>query len=107
MLEGILFLIRNIRRLTHLLVKWSKNISYWLGASLDVGYQNQSTAWILGGDNIQINGFGHGTLDGNGQTWYDFVKGASNYPRRPHGITFNGLTNSRVTGLRLVQSQMW
>jgi galacturan 1,4-alpha-galacturonidase len=89
------------------LTQWSTDTSYWLGASLDVGYQNQSTAWILGGDNMRINGFGYGTIDGNGQTWYNLVKGISNYPRRPHGITFNGLTNSVVQGVRFVQSQMW
>lgn len=55
---------------------------------------------------MKINGYGVGTLDGNGQTWYDFVKGASNYPRRPHGITLY-LTNSVVKGVRFVQSQMW
>ncbi|KAL4776099.1 hypothetical protein BDW60DRAFT_203936 [Aspergillus nidulans var. acristatus] len=34
---------------------WSTDIQYWLNNSLEVGYQNQSTAWILGGDNVRIN----------------------------------------------------
>lgn len=55
---------------------------------------------------MHINGYGYGTLDGNGQTWYDFVKGISNYPRRPHNVKF-ALTNSVVRGVRFVQSQMW
>jgi hypothetical protein len=75
-----------------------------------VGYQNQSTAWVLGGDNIRINGFGTGTFNGNGDVWYGFIRqqpNTSNYPGRPHAITFNGLTNSVVKGLRFLRSQMW
>ncbi|TVY94137.1 Alpha-L-rhamnosidase [Lachnellula willkommii] len=86
---------------------WGTNISYWLNNSMPMGYQNQSTAWILGGDRISFQGHGYGTIDGNGQVWYDFIKGASNYPRRPHAITVYGTTNSIFEGLRFVQSQMW
>ncbi|KAF7169901.1 hypothetical protein CNMCM6106_004771 [Aspergillus hiratsukae] len=86
---------------------WGTNISYWLSHSLDVGYQNQTTAWILGGKNIRFNGHGYGTLDGNGQVWYDFVKGVSNYPRRPHALTVAHTSNSVFQGLRFLQSQMW
>ena len=38
---------------------------------------------------------------------YDFVDGVNNYPRRPHQITFTGVTDSIFTGIRFVQSQMW
>lgn len=86
---------------------WSTNTTYWLANSMLFGYQNQSSAWWLGGDNIHVRGFGYGTLDGNGQTWYDFAKGVSNYPRRPQAITIWKTTNSIIEGLRLVQSQMW
>lgn len=54
---------------------WDTNIDYWLNASLPIGFQNQSTAWIFGGENVHWNGFGYGTLDGNGQVWYDFKIG--------------------------------
>ncbi|USW46759.1 Putative glycoside hydrolase, family 28, pectin lyase/virulence factor [Septoria linicola] len=86
---------------------WDTDIEYWLANSLPMGYQNQSTAWYLGGDNIWLHGNGNGTFDGNGQVWYDFTNGASNYPRRPHQITLGGLTNSVIENLRFVQSQMW
>ncbi|KAF9697730.1 hypothetical protein EKO04_004440 [Ascochyta lentis] len=89
---------------------WSTNIQYWLNASLPVGYQNQSTAFVLGGNNVRIDGHGVGTLNGNGDYWYQWIKkqpNTSNYPGRPHQITFNGLTNSVVKGLRFLRSQMW
>lgn len=91
-------------------IQWSTDIQYWLNNSLDVGYQNQSTAFVVGGDNVTINGSGVGTLNGNGDVWYAFISEQSqksNYPGRPHAITFNGLTNSYVTGLNFLRSQMW
>ncbi|KAF4979258.1 hypothetical protein FZEAL_4503 [Fusarium zealandicum] len=89
---------------------WSTDIEYWLENSLDVGYQNQSTAFILGGNNVLLDGHGRGTLDGNGDYWYQWIRqqeNTSNYPGRPHAITLNGLTNSVVRGLTFLRSQMW
>ncbi|KAK2606875.1 hypothetical protein N8I77_005598 [Diaporthe amygdali] len=91
-------------------LSWGTNISYWLNHSMPVGYQNQSTAFILGGDKVTVEGHGHGTFDGNGDDWYRFIRrqpNTSNYPGRPHAITFNGLTNSVVRGVRFLRSQMW
>lgn len=90
--------------------QWSTDIAYWLDASLDVGYQNQSTALVLGGRHVVLDGHGTGTLDGNGDAWYLWVAdqdNSSNYPGRPHQVTFRGLTNSVVRGLNFLRSQMW
>lgn len=86
---------------------WDTNISYWLNNSLPVGYQNQSSAWLFGGANINWQGHGYGTLDGNGQVWYDYNANRSNLARRPHAITIRNTTNSVFAGIRFVQSQMW
>ena len=71
-----------------------------------MGYQNQSSAWLFGGNNVTLTGRG-GQFNGSGQVWYDFNNGTSNYPRRPHQITFTGLYNSVIKNMRFVQSQMW
>ncbi|SMQ50721.1 unnamed protein product [Zymoseptoria tritici ST99CH_3D7] len=89
------------------LLKWSTNIDYWLAHSMPIGFQNQTSAWHLGGEDIHFYGHGHGTLDGNGQVWYDFAKGVSNIHGRPHQITITNTKNSVIEGLRFVQSQMW
>ncbi|KAL2862301.1 putative exo-polygalacturonase [Aspergillus lucknowensis] len=89
---------------------WSADIPYWLNNSLDVGYQNQSTAWVLGGNDVRINGHGVGTLDGNGDYWYEWIQeqeNTSNYPGRPIALTLSGLTNSVVRGVNFLRSQMW
>lgn len=92
------------------LPQWSTDIMYWLNNTMEVGYQNQSTAFIIGGDNVRINGFDVGTFDGNGDYWYQWIReqpNTSNYPGRPHAVTFNHLTNSVVRGLIFLRSQMW
>lgn len=86
---------------------WSTDIQYWLSASQPVGFQNQSSAWWFGGEGIHWYGHGYGTLNGNGQVWYDFINGQSNYPKRPHQITIRNTTNSVFEGIRFIQSQMW
>ncbi|KAJ5288155.1 hypothetical protein N7478_003841 [Penicillium angulare] len=89
---------------------WSTDIVYWLNNSMDVGYQNQSTAFIIGGDDVRINAFDVGTFDGNGDYWYQWIReqpNTSNYPGRPHAVTFSHLTNSVIRGLRFLRSQMW
>lgn len=50
---------------------WDTNIPYWLHHSLPVGYQNQSSAWLFGGENVRWSGYGYGTLDGNGQVGFN------------------------------------
>ncbi|KAJ6597963.1 pectin lyase fold/virulence factor [Mycena sp. CBHHK59/15] len=87
---------------------WSTaNISYWLNNSLPIGFQNQTSAWFLGGNNILFDGHSYGTFNCNGQIWYDFTKGVSNLAGRPHALTIWNTHNSTFTGIRFVQSQMW
>jgi polygalacturonase len=83
------------------------NIAYWLNNSLPIGFQNQSVAWLLGGDNIRFYGHGYGTLFGNGDDWYIYNNYTSNLHGRPHAISFYSMTNSLISGLRFVKSQMW
>lgn len=85
----------------------NSDIPYWLSNSLPVGYQNQSSAWLFGGDGVHWQGHGYGTFNGNGQVWYNFINGASNYPRRPHQLTITGTTNAVFEGINFWRSQMW
>ncbi|KEP45097.1 polygalacturonase/glycoside hydrolase family protein [Rhizoctonia solani 123E] len=86
---------------------WGTDIKYWLNNSLPLGYQNQSSAWFLGGTNLNVRGSGLGTFDGNGQIWYDYSAGISNLKGRPHALTIWNTKNSTFQGIRFVQSQMW
>ncbi|KAF5350918.1 hypothetical protein D9758_010498 [Tetrapyrgos nigripes] len=86
---------------------WGTNITYWRANGFELGYQNMTTAWLIGGHNLTFNGHGVGTLDGNGQLWYDFTKGVSNLPGRPISLVIGNTTSSHFDGIRFVQSQFW
>ncbi|KAL4861783.1 hypothetical protein BDV12DRAFT_190847 [Aspergillus spectabilis] len=86
------------------------NTSWLEDVDIDIKGNLLSTAWILGGDNVRINGHERGTLDGNGDYWYEWIQeqeNTSNYPGRPVALTLNGLTNSVVKGINFLRSQMW
>lgn len=65
----------------------------------------------LNGDNISI--IGEGTIDGNGQVWWDYVKGVPNagvlgtdHPR-PMGVVFDHSTHIRMDGVTVQNSGFW
>ncbi|KIY70699.1 glycoside hydrolase family 28 protein [Cylindrobasidium torrendii FP15055 ss-10] len=86
---------------------WGTDINYWLENSYPIGYQNQSSAWLLGGTGITLSGHGYGTIDGNGQVWYDFNANRSNLAGRPHALTIVDTKDSIIEGMHFVQPQMW
>ncbi|KAM0284302.1 hypothetical protein ACHAQH_002096 [Verticillium albo-atrum] len=86
---------------------WSDDLDYWLSVSMPINFQNQSTVWNFGGDRVVWQGHGVGTMDGNGQVWYDWARGRGNLAHRPMNINIKGLHDSVLKGLRFVQSQMW
>lgn len=88
-------------------IQWGTNLTYWLNNSLPVGYQNQSTAWILGGTNIKVDGHGYGTLNGNGDSWYAAYGSVSNKAGRPLALTIANTTNLEFRGVQFIRSQMW
>lgn len=90
-------------------LEWSKNYPYWLSHSYNMWYQNQSTAWILGGENITFRGKGEngGVFNGNGQTWYDENQGNANQRGRPISLTIWNSTNVFAENLKFLQPQFW
>ncbi|EJD03462.1 pectin lyase-like protein [Fomitiporia mediterranea MF3/22] len=86
---------------------WGTDLDYWRNNSLPLGYQNQTTAWRLGGTDILWVGHNIGTFDGNGQLWYDLAAGASNLAGRPISLVITNTSDSVFDGMRFVQSQFW
>lgn len=87
-------------------LQFTTNVPYWLAHSINVGLQNQSTAWLFGGTNVTFNGSG-GWINGQGQTWYTENRDNSNQPGRPITITFFNSTNLVVDYLTIIQPQFW
>ncbi|KAJ5191350.1 uncharacterized protein N7498_010335 [Penicillium cinerascens] len=88
-------------------LRWSTDIPYWLSHSYSVVFQNQSTAWLFGGENVTFRSEEGGWYNGNGQAWYTQNKNQSNQPGRPISITFYNSTNLLVDGLTIIQPQFW
>lgn len=53
--------------------KFTNNITYWQNNYFYHPFQASITFWKWGGNDIKI--FGNGTLNGNGQAWYDGFAG--------------------------------
>lgn len=87
-------------------LRFSTNIPYWRTHALSVVLQDQVTAWLFGGTNVNFYGEG-GFYNGQGQAWYDANRNESNQPGRPMSITFYNSTNLLVDRLRIIQPQFW
>lgn len=55
-------------------LKFTNNITYWQANNFYYSFQKSITFWRWGGNDIKI--FGKGTLNGNGQKWYDEFSGS-------------------------------
>lgn len=89
-------------------LEWNNdNIDYWRNNSLYIGFQNQTSAWFFGGNQVHCYGHGHGTLSGHGEVWYAYSNGMSNLHGRPHAITISDSMDTVIEGLRFVLLQMW
>ncbi|KAK7698149.1 hypothetical protein SLS64_012824 [Diaporthe eres] len=85
-------------------IKFTDDTDYWQANSFKFGFQNVTTFFKLGGDDVFI--YGGGTLDGNGQTWYDLYA-ADKYILRPVLIGIDGLHNSILSDLVLRYSPQY
>ncbi len=87
---------------------WSgDNIQYWLSHSFSVTYAGRSTAWLVGGTNISMRGYGKALFNGNGQIWIDQNRGQGNQNGRPISLTIWHGTNVLVDGITWRMAQFW
>jgi hypothetical protein len=87
---------------------WSgDNIQYWLSHSYSVTYAGRSTAWLLGGTNISMRGYGKALFNGNGQIWIDQNHGQGNQNGRPISLTIWKGTNVYIDGITWKMAQFW
>ncbi|CAL1711768.1 unnamed protein product [Somion occarium] len=85
-------------------IRFNPDLPYWTGNAFYFPFQDQVAFWLLGGNNIVLDG--GGTLDGAGQAWYDaFAKNSS--LARPIILTVYQATNITVQNLRMINSPEW
>jgi hypothetical protein len=78
--EGVVYNVQTTLELTNLsnvqvdllgTILFSTDVRYWIQNGWYYEFQNISIAMGFSGDNITIDGHGVGTIDGQGQVWYD------------------------------------
>ncbi|OBZ69746.1 putative exopolygalacturonase X [Grifola frondosa] len=85
-------------------IKFNPDIAYWTGNAFYFSFQDQIAFWLLGGNNIVLDG--GGTLDGAGQAWYDeFAKNSSLL--RPIILTIYQATNVTVQDITMINGPEW
>ncbi|KAF8836104.1 glycoside hydrolase family 28 protein [Paxillus ammoniavirescens] len=93
-------------------VQYTPNVAYWSPNSLFLEYQNATTYWFLSGDYIHL--YGGGTLDANGQVWWDYPNktvgtagGSSRAFARPVPLTVGNASNVLIEDLTQIGSPYW
>jgi galacturan 1,4-alpha-galacturonidase len=79
-------------------IQFTNDTTYWQANSFKFIFQNVTSFFKLGGNDVNI--YGGGTIDGNGQVWYDLYA-ANIYTLRPVLIGIDGLHNSILSDLVL------
>ncbi|KAB8304845.1 hypothetical protein EYC80_004182 [Monilinia laxa] len=85
-------------------ILFSDDTDYWQANSFHFGFQNATSFFKLGGEDVFI--YGGGTLNGNGQVWYDLYA-KDIYSLRPVLIGIDGLKDSILTDLVLRYSPQY
>ncbi|KKK21829.1 hypothetical protein P175DRAFT_0443178 [Aspergillus ochraceoroseus IBT 24754] len=85
-------------------VVFTNDTDYWQANAFKQVYQNATTFFQIGGEDVNV--YGGGTLDGNGQVWYDLY--AENaLILRPILVGIIGLRGGTIGPLKLRYSPQW
>ena len=85
-------------------VQFSNDTDYWQANAFTQVYQNATTFFQLGGEDVNV--YGEGTLDGNGQVWYDLYAEDA-LILRPILVGIIGLNGGTIGSLNLRYSPQW
>ncbi|KAF7714264.1 Galacturan 1,4-alpha-galacturonidase [Penicillium ucsense] len=88
--------------------KWtfSGDLAYWRNNSYPIAFQNHAAGFVISGDGIQIDGYGTGGIDGNGNAWYTAEKGITQ-PGRPMPFVFWNVSDVRVSDFYVKDPPLW
>ncbi|WP_121613482.1 glycoside hydrolase family 28 protein [Mesobacillus foraminis] len=76
--------------------------SRWEGVKREV-----YASCIYAEDSENISVTGHGTLDGNGQFWWDLFRNKQNQYPRPKLVSFDTCKHVLISGVKMVNSPSW
>ncbi|KAL2007439.1 hypothetical protein VTN00DRAFT_8877 [Thermoascus crustaceus] len=85
-------------------IQFTNDTDYWQANSFKQVFQNATTFFQLGGEDVNV--YGGGTLDGNGQVWYDLYA-KDKLILRPILMGIIGLHGGTIGPLKLRYSPQW
>ncbi|KAJ5640728.1 hypothetical protein N7528_000353 [Penicillium herquei] len=85
-------------------IKFTNDTDYWQENGFFQTYQNATTFFQLGGEDVNI--YGNGTIDGNGQAWYDLYA-VDDLILRPILMGIIGLNGGTIGPINLRYSPQW
>ncbi|KAB5593430.1 putative effector protein [Ceratobasidium theobromae] len=80
------------------------DLAYWAGNAFAVPYQKNSAIWLLGGENLVLDG--GGTIDGSGQTWWDARPGNSTLVP-PLTLVVHQAQNVLISNITFYKTPKW
>ncbi|KAL7273371.1 hypothetical protein RUND412_003772 [Rhizina undulata] len=99
--------LNNVRIELYGTLKYSDDLKYWIRNGLYQEFQNVSIGMEIGGTNIEIDGGGTGVVDGQGQIWYDYTNGISQYFGRPIPFSLRRAHKVTAKNFSIINSQYW
>jgi len=85
-------------------ISFTQDINYWVQASFKYTYQGASLFWQFGG--VDVNIYGGGVINGNGQVWWDRMVTNSTL-QRPILVGIIGLQGGTFSDLSLSNTPNW
>lgn len=85
-------------------IQFTNDTDYWQANSFRQGFQNATTFFQLGGKDVNV--YGGGFLDGNGQVWYDLYA-QNNLILRPILFGTIGLNGGTISDLNMRYSPQY
>lgn len=85
-------------------IKFTNDTDYWQKNAFKQVFQNATTFFQLGGEDVNV--YGGGTFDGSGQVWYDLYA-KNNLILRPILFGTIGLKSGRIEDINMRYSPQW
>jgi polygalacturonase len=99
--------LRNLRNIDLVIqgkIEFSRDTSYWQRSAFRYKFQNAACYWALGGTDVNV--YGGGSLNGNGNAWSS-VFSANKNAIRPILFCIDGLNGGTVSDLSMNNSPQW
>ncbi|KAL3417491.1 polygalacturonase [Phlyctema vagabunda] len=85
-------------------ITFAADLDFWQENSFDLQYQNSTSFFLLGGQDVNV--YGGGVIDGNGQPWWDLYAKKKSI-RRPVLFATVGLKQGTISDIRMINSPFW